>query len=276
MAERRSAALARLMTARAQINWLRRALARNLSIVVVLILWEVTTRAGLFNNFLLPPLSQVLVRGWADLLDGELPRQILATASLTFFGFALAAVFGVAAGALMSMSAIVRRIMEPLVSVAFPIPKISFLPIFILWFGLGDMPKILMIAFTCVVPVVSATFLGTTTVDKYFLWSARTLGTHRHALFWKVVIPAAAPQIISGLQVAFPLAMIIAVVTEMLTGADGLGGYMIHAVRFAQSDKMFAGLLATLLTGMVFIQGFAWLRARLLVWHAESAVVAGA
>ncbi len=264
------------MTARAQINWLRRALARNLSIVVVLILWEVTTRAGLFNNFLLPPLSLVLVRGWADLLDGELPRQILATASLTFFGFALAAVFGVAAGALMSMSAIVRRIMEPLVSVAFPIPKISFLPIFILWFGLGDMPKILMIAFTCVVPVVSATFLGTTTVDKYFLWSARTLGTHRHALFWKVVIPAAAPQIISGLQVAFPLAMIIAVVTEMLTGADGLGGYMIHAVRFAQSDRMFAGLLATLLTGMVFIQGFAWLRARLLVWHAESAVVAGA
>jgi taurine transport system permease protein len=276
MAERRSAALAGLMAARAQINWLRRALARNLSVVAVLVLWEATTRAGLVDNFLLPPLSQVLVRGWADLLDGELPRQILATASLTFFGFALAAVCGVAAGALMSMSALVRRILEPLVSVAFPIPKISFLPIFILWFGLGDMPKILMIAFTCVVPVVSATFLGTTTVDKYFLWSARTLGTRRHALFWKVVIPAAAPQIISGLQVAFPLAMIIAVVTEMLTGADGLGGYMIHAVRFAQSDKMFAGLLATLLTGMVFIQGFAWLRGRLLVWHAESAVIAGA
>jgi len=264
------------MVARAQINWLRHALARNLSLVVVLILWEVTTRAGLFNNFLLPPLSQVLVRGWADLLDGELPRQIAATASLTFFGFALAAIFGVAAGALMSMSAIARRIMEPLVSVALPIPKISFLPIFILWFGLGDMPKILMITFTCVVPVVSATFLGTTTVDKYFLWSARTLGTPRHALFWKVVIPAAAPQIISGLQVAFPLALIIAVVTEMLTGADGLGGYMIHAVRFAQSDKMFAGLLATLLTGMVFIQSFAWLRARLLIWHAEAAVGAGA
>jgi taurine transport system permease protein len=276
MAERRSAALAGLMAARAQINWLRRAFARNLSVVAVLVLWEATTRAGLVDNFLLPPLSQVLLRGWADLLDGELPRQILATASLTFFGFALAAVCGVAAGALMSMSALVRRILEPLVSVAFPIPKISFLPIFILWFGLGDMPKILMIAFTCVVPVVSATFLGTTTVDKYFLWSARTLGTRRHALFWKVVIPAAAPQIISGLQVAFPLAMIIAVVTEMLTGADGLGGYMIHAVRFAQSDKMFAGLLATLLTGMVFIQGFAWLRERLLVWHAESAVVAGA
>jgi ABC-type nitrate/sulfonate/bicarbonate transport system permease component len=263
------------MTARAPIDWLQRALMRNLSVVVMLILWEVTARAGLFNNFLLPPLSKVLLRGGYDILNGELPRQILATASLAFIGFMIAAIAGVAAGAVMSMSPIARRIMEPLVSVAFPIPKISFLPIFILWFGLGDLPKILMIAFTCVVPIVSATFLGTATVDKYFLWSARTLGTRRHELFWKVVIPAAAPQIISGLQVAAPLALIIAVVTEMLTGADGLGGYMIHAVRFAQSDKMFAGLLATLLTGVVFIQGITWLRARLLVWHAETVIVAG-
>jgi ABC-type nitrate/sulfonate/bicarbonate transport system permease component len=263
------------MRARVTINWVVRAVSRNLSLVAVLILWEMTTRAGLFNNFLLPPFSKVLARGWFDLLDGELPRQILATASLTFIGFVIAAVFGIAAGALMSMSTTARRIMEPLVSVAFPIPKISFLPIFILWFGLGDLPKILMIAFTCVVPIVSATFLGTATVDKYFLWSARTLGTRHHELFWKVVIPAAAPQILSGLQVAAPLALIIAVVTEMLTGADGLGGYMIHAVRFAQSDKMFAGLLATLLTGVVFIQGVTWLRTRLLIWHAETVVVAG-
>jgi taurine transport system permease protein len=264
------------MTVRAPIGWLWRGVERNLSVVVVLILWEVTTRAGVFNNFLLPPLSKVLVRLWFDVLNGEIPRQVLATGYLTLVGFALAAATGVAAGALMSMSAIARRIMEPLVSVAFPIPKISFLPIFILWFGLGDYSKIMMIAFTCVVPIVSATYLGTTTVDKYFIWSAQNLGTRRRALFWKVIVPAAAPQIISGLQVAFPLALIIAVVTEMLTGGDGLGGYMIRAVRFAQSDKMFAGLLATLLTGMVFIQGFAALRARLLVWHAETAIAAGA
>jgi ABC-type nitrate/sulfonate/bicarbonate transport system permease component len=264
------------MIGRARTSWLRRGLERNLSVVVVLILWELTTRTGLFNNFLLPPLSQTLARGWLDIVNGDLPREVLATGILTFVGFALAAVGGVAAGALMSMSAIARRVMEPLVSVALPIPKISFLPIFILWFGLGDVSKIMMIAFTCVVPIISATFLGTATVDKYFLWSARTLGTRPHALFWKVVIPAAAPQIISGLQVALPLALIIAVVTEMLTGGDGVGGYIIRAVRFAQSDKVFAGLLATLLMGMLFIQGFAWLRGRILAWHAETAVFAGA
>ena len=71
------------MTARAQMNWLRRGFERNLSVVVVLILWEITTRAGVFNNFLLPPLSKVLVRGWLDLLDGEIPRQVLATGTLT-------------------------------------------------------------------------------------------------------------------------------------------------------------------------------------------------
>ena len=260
------------MATRTKTAWLWRAFERNLSIVIVLALWEITTRTGVFNNFLLPPLSEVLVRGYHDLISGELPRQALATAYIAVVGFALAAVAGVVGGVLMAMSATVRRIMEPVISVAFPIPKISFLPIFILWFGLDNMPKIMMIAFTCIVPIISATYLGTATVDKYFLWSARNLGTSRHALFWKVVVPAAAPQIISGLQVAFPLALIIAVVTEMLTGGDGLGGYMIHAVRFAQSDKVFAGLLATLLLGMVFMQGFAMLRARLLVWHAETAL----
>jgi ABC-type nitrate/sulfonate/bicarbonate transport system permease component len=253
-----------------------RGIERNLSVVVVLVLWEVTTRMGMFNNFLLPPLSEVLLRGWRDLVSGEIPRQALATATIAAAGFALAALTGVVAGALMSMSAAVRRIMEPIISVAFPIPKISFLPIFILWFGLDNMPKIMMIAFTCVVPIASATYLGTATVDKYFLWSAQNLGTRWHALFWKVIIPAAAPQIISGLQVTFPLALIIAVVTEMLTGGDGLGGYMIHAVRFAQSDKVFAGLLATLLLGMFFIQAFALLRAKLLVWHAETTFAAEA
>lgn len=255
-------------------GWLTRGLARNTSIIVVLILWELTTRTGVFNNFLLPPLSAVLWRGGIDIMSGEIPRHALATATRAIVGFGLAALVGVAGGALMSMSAVARRIMEPLVSVAFPIPKIAFMPIFILWFGLDDLSKTMMIAFTCVVPIVSATFLGTATVDKYFLWSAQNLGTGRRDMFWKVVIPAAAPQIISGLQVAFPLALIIAVVTEMLTGGDGLGGYMIRAVRFAQSDTVFAGLLATLLTGLFFIQGFAVLRRRLLMWHAEAAVAA--
>lgn len=266
--------MARVKKSVSPFGWLQRGIVRNASILVVLLLWEATTRAGLVNNFLLPPLSDVLWRGGLDIASGEIPRHAFATAYLAFVGFSLAALVGVIAGAVMSMSSVIRRIMEPLVSVAFPIPKISFMPIFVLWFGLDDLSKMMMIAFSCVVPIVSATYLGTATVDKYFLWSARNLGTSRRDLFWKVVIPAAAPQIISGLQVAFPLALIIAVVTEMLTGGDGLGGYMIHAVRFAQSDKMFAGLLATLLTGLFFMQVFAFFRARLLVWHGETAAAA--
>ena len=107
--------------------------------MVVLILWEATTRAGLFNNFLLPPLSAVLWRGWLDIQSGDIPRHVLETAYCAVAGFGSAGIVGIGAGALMSMSALARRVMEPLVSVAFPIPKISFLPIFILWFGLGNL-----------------------------------------------------------------------------------------------------------------------------------------
>jgi len=88
------------MAARAQMKWLRRGFERNLSVVAVLVLWEITTRAGVFNNFLLPPLSKVLMRGWSDVLNGEIPRQMLATGTVTLIGFAIAALSGVAAGAI--------------------------------------------------------------------------------------------------------------------------------------------------------------------------------
>jgi ABC-type nitrate/sulfonate/bicarbonate transport system permease component len=171
----------------------------------------------------------------------------------------------------MAVSRPVRYMIEPLVSLAFPIPKISFLPIFILWFGLDLMPKMLMVAFNCVVPITSATYLGARSIDKYILWSAHSLGTPPRKLFWKIVMPAAAPQVISGLQIALPQALIIGIVTEMLTGSDGLGSYMIRAVRFSDSETAFAGILAMLVTGLAYMQIAALIRRRVLRWHAETA-----
>jgi ABC-type nitrate/sulfonate/bicarbonate transport system permease component len=146
------------------------------------------------------------------------------------------------------------------------------MPIFILWFGLDILPKVLMVAFNCLIPIVSATYLGAVSIDKTILWSARSLGTTPGKLFFKVVVPAAAPQVISGLQIALPQALIIGIVTEMLTGGDGLGSYMIRAVRFSDSETAFAGILAMLATGLVYMQLAAVLRRRFLRWHAESVV----
>lgn len=243
---------------------------RSIPILVLLAAWEIVTRAGLVQLFLLPPLSNVLVRFYADTISGTIPHHIVETSITALSGFALAAAVGVMLGGMMAVSAKVRYFAEPLVSLAFPIPKISFMPIFILWFGLDILPKVLMVAFNCLIPVVSATYLGALAIDKYLLWSATSLGTSPHRLFFKVVVPAAAPQVISGLQIALPQALIIGIVTEMLTGGDGLGSYMIRAVRFSDSETAFAGILAMLVTGLAYMQLAAVLRRRFLRWHAES------
>jgi ABC-type nitrate/sulfonate/bicarbonate transport system permease component len=248
-----------------------RAFERSIPILILMAAWEGATRSGMVQLFLLPPLSRVLVRAYADTISGVIPHHIVETSITALSGFVIAAVAGVVLGAAMAVSRSVRYIAEPLVSLAFPIPKISFMPIFVLWFGLDTLPKVVMVAFNCLIPIVSATYLGARSIDKYILWSARSLGTPIHKLFWKIVVPAAAPQVISGLQIALPLSLIIGIVTEMLTGGDGLGSYMIRGVRFSDSETAFAGLLAMLVTGLVYMQIAAVLRRRILRWHSEAA-----
>ena len=163
-----------------------------------------------------------------------------------------------------------RWFFEPLISVGFPMPKIAFMAIFILWFGIGDTSKIVMVALTCIFPIISATYLGTTRVDHYLIWSARNMGTSENRILWKVVLPAALPQILSGLQIAFPSSLIVTVVTEMISSGGGLGGYMILAARFALSEKVFVGIVTIAIVGYALLTIFSHVRRRLLRWHAES------
>lgn len=240
------------------------------SIIFLLAVWEGVGRAGWVDPFLLPTLSDVIIRGTDELVNGGLIELTAMTLYRTLLAFVLAGFIGVGVGVGMSVSGGVRWFWEPLVSFLFPIPKIALMPIFVLWFGVFDTSKILMSTVACIVPIISATHLGTRNVDKYLLWSARALGTSERKLFWKVVAPAALPSILTGLQIAFPITLIVSIVTEMVTGGRGLGGYMIYSARFGESDKVFVGIFLTALIGFVLLEGFALLRKRLLAWHTET------
>ena len=245
--------------------------SRSASILILLAAWEIVGQAGLVDPFLLPVLSDVLIRGGIEIRDGDLLEFAGLTLYRTLVSFFFAGIIGVTIGVAMSLSAVTRWIWEPIVSFAFPIPKIALMPIFVLWFGVFDLSKIVMTTVACIVTIISATYLGTRTVDKYLLWSARSLGTDERKLFWKIVIPAALPPILTGLQIAFPLCLIVSIVTEMITGGKGLGGYMIYATRFGESDKVFVGIFFTAVIGYLLIEALALLRRRLLVWHTETA-----
>ncbi len=247
-----------------------RAFRGSLSILAVLLFWEAFARSGWVSSFLLPSFSSVVERMAGDTLSGALFANLGPTLYRTFLGFLVAGCAGVGLGILMARNAVVRWFFDPVVSVAFPMPKIAFLPIFMLWFGLYDFSKISMVVFNAIFPVITAAMAATEGVEKELLWSAESLGASRRRLLWEIVLPAALPQIMTGLQVALPVAMIVTVVTEMLMGGPGLGGAMIAASRFADSPGVFADILEIAIAGFLLVKGMALLRRRLLAWHQEA------
>ena len=183
--------------------------------------------------FILPPLSAVLARIWENAVGGELWINTAVTLYRAIVGFLIASAGGIVLGLAMSRSALARWFFDPIISVGFPMPKIAFLPIVILWLGLYDLSKISMVVFDAIFPVVTATIIGIRGVEKELIWSARNMGASDREVLWQVVLPAALPQILTGLQVALPIALIVAVVCEMAMGGYGLGGAMMTASRFA-------------------------------------------
>jgi taurine transport system permease protein len=243
----------------------------QIGVVVLLgITWEFGAKFGAMNPFLLPPLSAVLARVWDDVTSGPALLDIVLTFYRALSGFLIAAVLGVPVGMLMARSRGVRWFFDPIISIGFPTPKIAFLPIFILWFDIFDASKIIMVAFSCFFPIVSATFAGASGIDKWPVWSARALGARDRELLWEVYLPLAMPQILTGLQVALPVGLITTIVTEMLMGGNGVGGTMISAGRFADSVGVFAGIVEIIILGFLVVKGLELLRRRLLIWHPES------
>jgi ABC-type nitrate/sulfonate/bicarbonate transport system permease component len=243
--------------------------AHIFSILALIVAWEGLARSGLFTPFMLPSLSSVLTRIGADAVTGDLFINTGLTVYRALVGFVICAVGGVLIGFAMSRNAIANWFFDPIISIGFPMPKIAFLPVVILWLGVYDVSKITMIVIDAIFPVIAATVIAIRGVDRELIWSARNMGASERELMWQIVLPAALPQILTGLQVALPLSLIVAVVAEMLMGGYGLGGAMMTASRFADSTGVFAGIVEIAIVGYVIIKAMTMLRRQLLIWHQE-------
>jgi len=270
--------MARLEPTPGEIRAARRARAQEIawriapfvSVGLLIAAWEIVARSGTVTPYLLPSVGTVLSRIWDDAVAGDLWTNMILTLYRAFAGFAIAAIIGVAVGFAMARSRIANWFFDPLISVGFPMPKIAFLPVIILWLGTFDVSKISMVVFETTFPVVTGTLVGIAGVERELIWSARNMGASEREVLRQVVLPAALPQIMTGLQVALPLALIVAVVSEMVMGGYGLGGAMMTAYRFANSAGVFAGIVEIAAVGWVVVKLMAVLRRRLLLWHAEA------
>jgi ABC-type nitrate/sulfonate/bicarbonate transport system permease component len=246
-------------------------LAPHASIFLLLVSWEAVAHSGLVTAYLLPPIEAVVVRIGEDIASGDVFVNLGLTLYRTLVGFGVAAVIGIVLGVLMWRSRVVFWFFDPIVSMGFPMPKVAFLPIFILWFGLFDLSKIMLIIVNAVFPIVVSTVAGLHQVERELIWSARSMGASERRISFEIVPSAALPQILTGLQVALPISLIVAVVTEMIMGGGGLGGSMIESARYLISAGVFAGIVEIAAAGFLLIKTMELIRRRLLVWHVETA-----
>jgi ABC-type nitrate/sulfonate/bicarbonate transport system permease component len=244
--------------------------ARIFSILLLLAGWQLLARSGVFTHFQLPALSDVLQRIWDDAVSGDLWINTGLTLYRALTAFCISAVGGIVIGMAMSRSTLANWFFDPIISVGFPMPKITFLPVIILWLGVFDTAKITVIVIDAIFPVIAATVLAIQGVERELIWSARNMGASGRQLLTQIVLPAASPQIMTGLQVALPLSLIVAVVAEMLMGGYGLGGAMMTASRFANSTGVFAGIVEIAIVGYGLVKLMSLVRRRLLIWHPEA------
>jgi NitT/TauT family transport system permease protein len=231
---------------------LRRAWRNAFPFIVVGALWETVAHLGIFPAQFFPPL-ETIAAAFARLTgSGVLPHHALDTLVRLTVGFALAAVVGIAAGVLMGRSRRAEDILLPLVSIGAPIPGLAYAPLFLLWFGPGNIPAIALVAFVSAFPVIYNSWTGVRAVNPIWLRAAGAMGAKENALFWKVIIPGASPFIIAGLRQSFLRAWIAVIGAEMLAGSDfGLGWVIFDAKEFLDADVMLASLIVIGFIGFV-------------------------
>jgi ABC-type nitrate/sulfonate/bicarbonate transport system permease component len=167
--------------------------ARVFSIVALLAAWEVLARSGMFTHFQLPAFSEVVGRIWSDGVTGDLWINAALTLYRALTAFCICTVVGVAVGIAMSRNVIANWFFDPIVSIGFPMPKIAFLPVVILWLGVFDVSKITITVIDAIFPVIAATVIAIQGVERELIWSARNMGASNRELLTQVVLPAASP-----------------------------------------------------------------------------------
>jgi NitT/TauT family transport system permease protein len=214
-------------------------------------IWEIVARLGMFPAKLFPSLVVVGQAFWDLTVSGILPHHAFDTILRLLTGFALAAVIGIAIGILMGRSRRMEDVCLPLVSVMAPIPGIAWAPLFLLWFGLGNRPATLLVAFVSAFPIIFNTWTGVKAVKEIWVRAAQAMGADDRRLFVKVILPGALPYILTGLRLGLAQSWRTLVGVEMLAAVPwGLGWMIFGAREFLNTDVMLAGVVVIGILGL--------------------------
>jgi len=236
-------------------------------VIPLLLAWEAASRSGLWNPLLFPSLEKITRELVLFFSRPEMIHEAWVSLYRALGGFALAAAVGVPLGLVMGRSRFVGELLDPLFSGTYAVPKLALFPIFVFALGIGSLSKVALVFLECLYPIVIVTSQGARGVNRVLLWSAGNLGASGAAALRRVVVPAAAPFVFAGFRVALPIALIVVIITEMISSADGLGYLVMYSLSSLRTDRMLAAVVVIAAIGWALDKALVVLRNRLVYWE---------
>lgn len=231
------------------------------------VVWEAGSRSGWISPIVLPAPSEALEAFLNLARSGQLALHLQASLSRLVQGWILGTLLGIAFGFAAGLFSLARAGIVPLVAAFFPIPKIALLPLFIIWFGIGEESKVATILFGTFFPTVIAVYGGVDGVDRGLVRMGQSFGLSRWSIVRKIILPGAMPAILSGFRISASIAIILLVAAEMIGAEYGIGAYVLLAGNLMATDQLVAGVAMLSILGLTVSWLIGRLEKRVLRWR---------
>ena len=238
-----------------------------LAFLLIIAAWEAASDTGLLPALFMPAPHQVLAALYMLLENGQLFVHIAASLQRIVGGWIIGSLAGLAVGLCMGIFVLARSVGLPVVSALFPIPKIALLPLFILWFGIGEPSKIATIALGVFFPTVVSAYSAVDNVPRNLIRMAQSFGLSTRMIVFKVILPGAMPGILSGFRISSSIALILVVAAEMIGADTGIGAFVLAAGNLMQTDQLVAGVVILSVLGLLISWGLSRAEKALLRWR---------
>lgn len=238
-----------------------------LLVVGLLLAAEFLVASGYVEMMSVPRVSDVITTLYDEIVSGQIPTDLYHTLRRMAIGYATAAICGVAIGMAMGYFRRVYNLLEPITELLRPLPSPAYIPIVILFLGLGDKMSIFVVFFSCLWPIVLNTMAGVRGISSVQLNTARTFGLSNWQTLRKVVIPTMAPSVFTGLRISLAVALILAIIAEMIASQNGIGHYILFSQRAFRVEEMYAGVVTLAAIGYLLNRLFLAVESRVLAWH---------
>ncbi|PJG58726.1 taurine ABC transporter permease TauC [Aeromonas cavernicola] len=254
--------------------WSHRLGVSLLTLTALLTLWWGVTRLGAISPLFLPSPHQVLqqlvtLAGPQGFMDATLWQHLAASLQRILVALTAATLCGVTVGIAMGLSPILRGMIDPLIELYRPVPPLAYLPLMVIWFGIGETAKVLLIYLAIFAPIAMATLAGVQGAKQVRLRAAQSLGATRWQVLWYVILPGALPDILTGLRIGLGVGWSTLVAAELIAATRGVGFMVQSASEFLATDVVLAGILVIALIAFTLELGLRALQRRLTPWHGE-------